>query len=234
MAFGRFASAIDNDEMRTILIGSAESLFAIVVKSEPAIALRGPAGIFFSLAQSPAEGEDELTEDQTDKENDTMTAQVAVLMGSASDLPKIQSCMDTLKSLGIPVTVRIMSAHRTPDVVAAFATAAEANGLEVIIAAAGGAAHLAGVVAAHTLLPVIGIPVEGGALNGLDSLLSTVQMPGGIPVATVGIGGGGAMNAGLLAAQIIARKDPALRERFAADRAKRREKVLAADKEFTL
>ncbi|HQL08913.1 MAG: 5-(carboxyamino)imidazole ribonucleotide mutase [Lentisphaerae bacterium] len=163
-----------------------------------------------------------------------MTALVAVLMGSASDLPKIQPCIDTLKSLAIPVEVRIMSAHRTPDVVAAFASNAEKNGMEVIIAAAGGAAHLAGVVAAHTILPVIGIPVEGGALNGLDSLLSTVQMPGGIPVATVGIGSGGAMNAALLAAQIIARKDLALRERFSADRAKRREKVIAADKEFTL
>jgi len=163
-----------------------------------------------------------------------MTALVAVLMGSASDLPKIQPCIDTLKSLAIPVEVRIMSAHRTPDVVAAFASNAEKNGMEVIIAAAGGAAHLAGVVAAHTILPVIGIPVEGGALNGLDSLLSTVQMPGGIPVATVGIGSGGAMNAALLAAQIIARKDPAVRERFCADRAKRREKVIAADKEFTL
>jgi phosphoribosylaminoimidazole carboxylase PurE protein len=162
-----------------------------------------------------------------------MGAQVAVLMGSASDLPKIQPCIDVLASLGVAVELRIMSAHRTPEVVADFASQAEGAGMELIIAAAGGAAHLAGVVAAHTILPVIGIPVEGGALKGLDSLLSTVQMPGGVPVATVGIGSGGAMNAGLLAAQIIARKDPALRERFRQDRAKRRDKVIAADQEIT-
>ena len=102
----------------------------------------------------------------------------------------------------------------------------------MIIAAAGGAAHPAGAVAAHTLLPVIGIPVEGGSFNGLDALLSTVQMPGGIPVATVGVGSGGAANAALLAAEILAANDPSLREKLAADRAKRREKVLAADAEI--
>jgi phosphoribosylaminoimidazole carboxylase PurE protein len=114
-------------------------------------------------------------------------------------------------------------------VVREFTENAEANGLEVIIAAAGSAAHLAGVVAAHTILPVIGIPVQGGALNGLDALLSTVQMPGGIAVATVGIGSGGPTNAGLLAVQILARQDGALRERLLAYRAKRREQVMAAD-----
>ncbi len=125
-----------------------------------------------------------------------------------------------------------MSAHRTPELVADFTDHAVENGFGVIIAAAGGAAHLAGAVAAHTLLPVIGIPVEGGSFNGLDALLSTVQMPGGIPVATVGVGSGGATNAALLAAEILAANDPSLREKLAADRAKRREKVLAADAEI--
>ena len=157
---------------------------------------------------------------------------VAVLMGSNSDLPKIQKCIDTLKSLGIETVVRVMSAHRTPEVVADFTDHAIENGFGVIIAAAGGAAHLAGAVAAHTLLPVIGIPVEGGAFNGLDALLSTVQMPGGIPVATVGVGSGGATNAALLAAEILAANDPALREKLAADRAKRAEKVREADAEM--
>lgn len=158
-----------------------------------------------------------------------MPPKVAILMGSDSDLPKIQNAITILKDLGVPHTVRVMSAHRTPDVVREFTETAEANGLEVVIAAAGGAAHLAGVVAAHTILPVIGIPVEGGALNGLDALLSTVQMPGGIAVATVGIGSGGATNAGLLAVQILARQDGALRERLLAYRAKRRDQVMAAD-----
>ena len=156
-------------------------------------------------------------------------AQVALLMGSNSDLPKIQSCIDTLKKLGIEVEVRVMSAHRTPDVVMEFASTAASRGIKVLIAAAGGAAHLAGVVAAHTLLPVIGIPVEGGAFHGLDALLATVQMPGGIPVATVGVGSGGATNAALLAAQIIAVSDEGVRERLAADRAARRKKVEDAD-----
>ena len=161
-----------------------------------------------------------------------MDAQVALLMGSNSDLPKIQSCIDTLKKLGIGCEVRVMSAHRTPDKVAEFSENAAARGIKVLIAAAGGAAHLAGAVAARTLLPVIGIPVEGGALNGLDALLATVQMPGGIPVATVGIGSGGATNAALLAAQIIAVTDADVRARIQADRDKRREKVLADDAEI--
>ena len=156
-------------------------------------------------------------------------AQVAVLMGSSSDLLKIQSCMDTLKKLGVSFEVRVMSAHRTPDVVKEYIGGAADRGIRVIIAAAGGAAHLAGVCASHTILPVIGIPVEGGALNGMDALLATVQMPGGIPVATVGVGSGGATNAALLAIQILALNDSALAERFAADRAARRQKVLDAD-----
>jgi 5-(carboxyamino)imidazole ribonucleotide mutase len=150
-------------------------------------------------------------------------------MGSDSDLPKIQKAIDVLKDLGIPCTVRVMSAHRTPEVVREFAETAEERGLQVIIAAAGGAAHLAGVVAAHTILPVVGIPVEGGALNGLDALLATVQMPGGIAVATVGIGSGGATNAGLIAAQILARQDRAVRDALIAYRAARAEKVKEAD-----
>ena len=156
-------------------------------------------------------------------------AQVALLMGSNSDLPKIQSCMDTLKKLGVSFEVRVMSAHRTPDVVKEYIGGAADRGIRVIIAAAGGAAHLAGVCASHTLLPVIGIPVEGGALNGMDALLATVQMPGGIPVATVGVGSGGATNAALLAIQILALNDAELASRFAADRAARRQKVLDAD-----
>lgn len=158
-----------------------------------------------------------------------MSARVGLLMGSSSDLPKIQGCIDTLKALGVACEVRVMSAHRTPDLVADYASGAAARGLKVIIAAAGGAAHLAGAVAARTILPVIGIPVEGGALNGLDALLATVQMPGGIPVATVGIGGGGATNAALLAAQIIALEDPKLHQALLADRDKRRRKVLDSD-----
>ena len=158
-----------------------------------------------------------------------MSAKVALLMGSDSDLPKIQSCINTLKSLEIECEVRVMSAHRTPDLVAEYSEKAASRGIQVMIAAAGGAAHLAGAVAARTLLPVIGIPVEGGALNGLDALLATVQMPGGIPVATVGVGSGGATNAALLAAQIIAVTDADLRARLQADRDKRREKVLNAD-----
>jgi len=154
---------------------------------------------------------------------------VAILMGSDSDLPKIQNAIDILKDLAVPCTVRVMSAHRTPEVVREFAETAEAEGLEVIIAAAGGAAHLAGVVAAHTILPVIGIPVQGGALNGLDALLATVQMPGGIAVGTVGIGSGGATNAGLLAAQILARQDREVRAALVAYRAMRADKVKAAD-----
>ena len=163
-----------------------------------------------------------------------MSAKVALLMGSASDLPKIQSCINTLKSLEIECEVRVMSAHRTPDLVAEYTEKAAERGIQVMIAAAGGAAHLAGAVAARTLLPVIGIPVEGGALNGLDALLATVQMPGGIPVATVGVGSGGATNAALLAAQIIAVTDSDVRARLQADRDKRRQKVLEADAGLTV
>lgn len=161
-----------------------------------------------------------------------MAPQVALLMGSKSDLPKLQSTIDTLQQLDIPHVVRVMSAHRTPDVVKDFAENAGRNGFKVIIAAAGGAAHLAGVVAAHTSLPVIGIPVQGGALNGMDALLSTVQMPGGIPVATVGIGSGGATNAALLAVQILALGDDDIARRVAAYREERRQQVIDSDREL--
>lgn len=126
---------------------------------------------------------------------------VAVIMGSDSDLPVVKSAIDILKELGIPTEVHVMSAHRTPAIACQFAANAREKGFAVLIAAAGKAAHLAGVLAAHTTLPVIGIPVKSSTLDGLDALLATVQMPAGIPVATVAIDG--AKNAGLLAAQII-------------------------------
>ncbi len=138
--------------------------------------------------------------------------QVGILMGSASDWGTMKSAADTLEEIGVAHEARVLSAHRTPAQTAEYASTAEARGLGVIIAAAGGAAHLAGVVAAHTLLPVIGVPMQAWSLDGLDSLLSTVQMPRGIPVATVAIGKAGAVNAAILAAQILATADPVLRE----------------------
>jgi phosphoribosylaminoimidazole carboxylase PurE protein len=137
---------------------------------------------------------------KTEKKN----AEVAVLMGSDSDWPVVEETVQTLKKFGIESEVQVISAHRTPEKAASFASKASSRGLKVIIAAAGGAAHLAGVIAAHTTLPVIGIPIKGGAMDGLDSLLSTVQMPAGIPVATVALGRSGAVNAGLLAVQMLA------------------------------
>jgi phosphoribosylaminoimidazole carboxylase PurE protein len=139
---------------------------------------------------------------------------VGVIMGSDSDWPVMQKCCDMLKSFDIPFEVRISSAHRTPDETAQYAASAADNGLKVIIAAAGMAAHLAGVIAAHTTLPVIGVPMASGALQGVDALLSTVQMPPGVPVATVGIGAAGAKNAAILAAQILAGKDETLAEKL--------------------
>ncbi len=155
---------------------------------------------------------------------------VAILMGSDSDLPTVQKALDTLKALDVPAEAHIMSAHRTPREVEAFVGAAAQNGFGVIIAAAGMAAHLAGAVAANTLLPVIGIPCKGGAMDGLDALLSTVMMPPGIPVATVGLGAG--MNAALLAAQILAVSDEALATRLAAHRAEMANKVREKDAEL--
>lgn len=142
---------------------------------------------------------------------------VAVLMGSASDKDKMAPAVDTLARYGIEADVRVMSAHRTPAVVAEFASTARANGFAAFICGAGLAAHLAGAVAAHTTLPVIGVPLSGGALNGVDALYATVQMPKGIPVATVAVDG--AMNAALLAVQMLAIDDPGLAEALAAHRA---------------
>jgi 5-(carboxyamino)imidazole ribonucleotide mutase len=137
---------------------------------------------------------------------------VAVIMGSSSDWETMQHSAETLKQLGIPYEVRVVSAHRTPDLLFDYAASAEQRGLEVIIAGAGGAAHLPGMTAAKTSLPVLGVPVESKALKGMDSLLSIVQMPAGIPVATLAIGRAGAINAALLAASILANKYPDIKE----------------------
>ena len=153
---------------------------------------------------------------------------VAIIMGSDSDLVAMQGAMDALKALEIPFAVRILSAHRTPEAAAAFARGARDDGYGVIIAAAGKAAHLAGAMAANTLLPVIGVPMKSSTLDGLDALLSTVQMPSGMPVATVAIDG--ATNAALLAAQILALSDDALYERFAAYRTAQTAKVVEKDR----
>ncbi len=131
------------------------------------------------------------------------TAKVGIIMGSRSDWPTMEHTAMTLDSLDIPYEVKVVSAHRTPELLTAYAKTAKARGLHIIIAGAGGAAHLPGMVAAHTPLPVLGVPIQSQALNGLDSLLSIVQMPGGIPVATLAIGKAGAINAGLLAASIL-------------------------------
>ncbi len=152
---------------------------------------------------------------------------VGVLMGSKSDWETMSHCVATLEELGIPCEARVLSAHRTPDEAASYAETAEERGLEVIIAAAGGAAHLAGVMASKTTLPVLGVPMKGWSLDGLDSLLSTVQMPGGIPVGTLAIGKAGAINAGLLAGQILALKHDRIRVAVKADRDARREAVLS-------
>ena len=143
---------------------------------------------------------------------------VAVLMGSDSDLPVMQSTVDVLQSFGIKTEVRITSAHRTPDRTHAYVKDADARGCAVFVAAAGLAAHLAGTVAGLTLKPVIGVPMDGGPLNGMDALLSTVQMPGGVPVACVAIGTAGAKNAGYLAAQIMALQDSTIADRLKAER----------------
>jgi 5-(carboxyamino)imidazole ribonucleotide mutase len=136
---------------------------------------------------------------------------VAVVMGSTSDWETMKHAVDVLERFNVPHERHVVSAHRTPVWMAEFASGAEASGLEVIIAGAGGAAHLPGMVAAHTTLPVLGVPVQSAALNGLDSLLSIVQMPGGVPVATLAIGKAGATNAGLLAVSILANSRPELR-----------------------
>jgi 5-(carboxyamino)imidazole ribonucleotide mutase len=151
---------------------------------------------------------------------------VAVIMGSTSDWETMRHAAEILTEFGVPHERRVVSAHRTPGLMASYAGAAESRGLEVIIAGAGGAAHLPGMVAAHTLLPVLGVPVESHALKGLDSLLSIVQMPGGIPVGALAIGPSGARNAGLLAVAILANHRPELREKLRLYRIGMTEKVM--------
>ncbi|MEW6536297.1 MAG: 5-(carboxyamino)imidazole ribonucleotide mutase [Candidatus Auribacterota bacterium] len=153
---------------------------------------------------------------------------VGIIMGSQSDLPIVEITLDKLRDLGITFEVKVISAHRTPDRAAEYASTAESRGIKVIIAAAGSAAHLAGVLAAHTILPIIGIPIDASSLNGLDALLSTVQMPGGVPVATVAIGKAGATNAAILAAQMIALYDNAIAHNLRKMKADMAEKVIAA------
>jgi 5-(carboxyamino)imidazole ribonucleotide mutase len=152
---------------------------------------------------------------------------VGVVIGSRSDWETMTHTVSTLEALGIECEVKVMSAHRTPDAAAEYAATAEERGLEVVIAAAGGAAHLAGVLASKTTLPVLGVPLKGWSLDGLDSLLSTVQMPLGVPVGTLAIGKAGAVNAALLAGQILALKHPGIRQAVKADREERRQQVLA-------
>jgi 5-(carboxyamino)imidazole ribonucleotide mutase len=157
-----------------------------------------------------------------------MTARIGVIMGSKSDWETMRHACGVLEELGIPYEKKIVSAHRTPDLMFEYAETAAARGLQVIIAGAGGAAHLPGMVAAKTELPVIGVPVKSAALNGLDSLLSIVQMPAGVPVAAVAIGEAGATNAGLLAAQIVGAFEPEVRERIRARRERMKRAVLEA------
>ncbi len=163
---------------------------------------------------------------------ETTAPLVGILMGSDSDLPTMEEAANVLQEFDVPFEIHVSSAHRTPDRVIRFAREAEARGFRVLLAGAGGAAHLAGVVAAHTLLPVIGIPMEGGSLHGLDALLSTVQMPGGVPVATVAIGKGGARNAGLLAIQVLALTDSRLRRDLLAYRRKMSAQVAQKDRQL--
>jgi 5-(carboxyamino)imidazole ribonucleotide mutase len=152
---------------------------------------------------------------------------IGVIMGSTSDWETMEHTAETLQSLGIAFETRVVSAHRTPDLLFAYARAAEQRGIEVLIAGAGGAAHLPGMTAAKTILPVLGVPVESKTLQGLDSLLSIAQMPGGIPVGTLAIGKAGAINAALLAAAILANKHPEIRKTLREFRKLQTEKVLA-------
>jgi 5-(carboxyamino)imidazole ribonucleotide mutase len=156
-----------------------------------------------------------------------MTPLVGIIMGSSSDWETMRHAAETLKSLSVPFETRIVSAHRTPDLLFEYAASAEGRGLEVLIAGAGGAAHLPGMTASKTLLPVIGVPIQSRALNGLDSLLSIAQMPAGVPVATVAIGEPGAKNAALLAAAILAARHPPLKDALRAFRERQTAAVLA-------
>ncbi len=158
-----------------------------------------------------------------------VTPLVGIVMGSDSDWGTMQKCVAQLKAFDIPFEAHIMSAHRTPEQAATYAETAEGRGLKVLICAAGMAAHLAGVIAGHTTLPVLGVPMKGGAMDGLDALLATVQMPGGIPVATLALGNAGATNAAVLAAQILALSDETLRAKLHAMKKAMAEKVNEAD-----
>ncbi len=157
---------------------------------------------------------------------------IAILMGSKSDYEKIESAVSILNNFDINYTVRVMSAHRTPDIVTEFTKSAAENGYKIIIAAAGCAAHLAGVTAAHTNLPVIGIPVQGGAFHGMDALLSTVQMPGGVPVASMSVGTGGGKNAALFAIRILALSDAETAEKLNRFTVKQRDAVIKSDEDL--
>ena len=155
-----------------------------------------------------------------------MSALVGVIMGSKSDWPTMKNATEILEELGVSYEVKVVSAHRTPDLMIEYAETAEARGLKVIIAGAGGSAHLPGMVASKTVVPVLGVPVQSKALSGQDSLLSIVQMPGGIPVGTLAIGNSGAKNAGILAAQIIGNHDQTVRDRVCKFRSDQTQNVL--------
>jgi 5-(carboxyamino)imidazole ribonucleotide mutase len=155
-----------------------------------------------------------------------MQSLIGIIMGSKSDWETMSHCSDTLTKLGVPHEVRVISAHRAPDLLFEYASSAESRGLQAIIAAAGGAAHLAGVTAAKTALPVLGVPMESPALKGMDSLLSTVQMPAGIPVATLAIGKAGAINAALFATTMLGNKEPKFRQAIHDYRAKQTQAVV--------
>lgn len=154
---------------------------------------------------------------------------VGIVMGSDSDWPLVKKAFDTLRDFSVPCEVRVISAHRTPDLAAEYSKTAMERGIRVILSAAGGAAHLGGILAAHTPLPVIGIPVAGGALNGVDALLATLQMPSGIPVATVALGSAGPTNAALFAIQILALSDKSLMDKLLAHKEKLAKKVEVAN-----
>ena len=163
---------------------------------------------------------------------DSSNPLVGIVMGSDSDWPLVKKACDTLDGFGVPYETRVISAHRTPEMALEYSSSAEARGLKVIIAAAGGAAHLGGVLAACTPLPVIGIPVAGGALNGLDALYATVQMPSGVPVATGACGSAGPTNAALLAIQILGTADADLRRKFHDHKEELKKKVAAANEKI--
>ncbi len=154
---------------------------------------------------------------------------VGIVMGSDSDWPLVKKAADTLRTFGVPFEVRVISAHRTPALAEEYARTAAGRGVKVVIAAAGGAAHLGGILAANTILPVLGIPVAGGALNGVDALLATLQMPSGIPVGTVALGSAGPTNAALLAIQILALSDTGLSEKLVEHKTSLARKVEAAN-----